>query len=108
VVELLRNHAGEGRLELDELEQRVEAALGARTRGELDGLLADLPGRLRRGRPRRMAGPALVAGLMPVWAGIAILVLAPPAVAWVGWVVIGCWFFAGMPRHRRTRRTVVV
>ena len=50
VVELLRVHAGEGRLEVDDLEQRLGAAFAARTRGELAGLLGDLPG---RDRPRR-------------------------------------------------------
>lgn len=43
VVERLREAAGEGRLELDELEERVEAALRSRTYEELAPLTADLP-----------------------------------------------------------------
>ena len=43
VVELLRVGAGEGRLTVDELGERVEAALKARTLGELAELTADLP-----------------------------------------------------------------
>jgi Domain of unknown function (DUF1707) len=43
VVELLRDAAGDGRLTADELEERVEAALGARTQADLDALTADLP-----------------------------------------------------------------
>ncbi|MEV7189253.1 DUF1707 domain-containing protein [Kitasatospora sp. NPDC093102] len=43
VVELLRVAAGDGRLTPDELDERVEAALSARTVGELAGLTADLP-----------------------------------------------------------------
>jgi hypothetical protein len=43
VATLLRDHAGEGRLSSDELEDRVGRALSATTRAELDGLLADLP-----------------------------------------------------------------
>ncbi len=43
VVEVLRVAAGDGRLTSDELDQRVEAALSARTVGELAGLTADLP-----------------------------------------------------------------
>jgi hypothetical protein len=39
----LRDAAGEGRLSLDELTQRVEAATAARTQGELAALTADLP-----------------------------------------------------------------
>ena len=30
-------------------------------------------------------------------AGIAILAAAPAALAWIGWTVIGWWFFAGLP-----------
>jgi uncharacterized protein DUF1707 len=43
VVDRLRETAGEGRLEPDELEQRVDGALRARTYGDLAELLADLP-----------------------------------------------------------------
>ncbi len=43
VVELLRVAAGDGRLTADELDQRLEAALTARTYGELAALTADLP-----------------------------------------------------------------
>jgi hypothetical protein len=43
VVEILRTAAGDGRLTSDELDERLEAALSARTRRELAGLTADLP-----------------------------------------------------------------
>ena len=39
----LRDAAGEGRLNLEELAERVEAADGAGTRAELAGLVSDLP-----------------------------------------------------------------
>lgn len=41
-VGALREAAGEGRLTLDELDERIEAALRARTRGDLTALLTDL------------------------------------------------------------------
>ncbi len=44
VVERLRIAAGDGRLTAEELDERLEAALTARTYGELDKLLFDLPG----------------------------------------------------------------
>ena len=44
VAEQLRAAAGDGRLTADELDQRLEAALTARTYGELAALTADLPG----------------------------------------------------------------
>jgi Domain of unknown function (DUF1707) len=43
VAERLRTAAAEGRLLVTELEQRLEAAFRARTYGELDALVADLP-----------------------------------------------------------------
>lgn len=39
----LRVAAEEGRLDVDELDERVSAALSARTQADLDGLTADLP-----------------------------------------------------------------
>jgi DUF1707 SHOCT-like domain len=43
VVELLRVSAGDGRLTAEELDERVGAALTARTYGELAALVSDLP-----------------------------------------------------------------
>ena len=43
VVEQLRVAGGDGRLDAEELDTRVEAALTARTYGELTRLVADLP-----------------------------------------------------------------
>jgi hypothetical protein len=41
---LLRDHYAEGRLSPDELDERLTAALNAKTSGELRRVLADLPG----------------------------------------------------------------
>lgn len=43
VAEILRVAAGDGRLTADELDERIGAALTARTTGELEALTADLP-----------------------------------------------------------------
>lgn len=43
VAELLRTAAGEGRIDLDELDERLEAAYGARTYADLVPITADLP-----------------------------------------------------------------
>ena len=43
VVELLRVSAGDGRLTAEELDERLELAMTARTYGELERLVADLP-----------------------------------------------------------------
>jgi hypothetical protein len=56
-VTLLRKHGADGRIDVDELEQRVGAAYQARTRGDLVGLLDDLP------RPQTTATRAV----QPAW-----------------------------------------
>ena len=43
-VDALRDHAAAGRLESDELDERLETALRARTLGGLRSLVVDLPG----------------------------------------------------------------
>ena len=50
-VEALRAHSGAGRLDSDELEDRIGKALAARTRADLAALVEDLP------EPRRAAAP---------------------------------------------------
>lgn len=43
VAELLRAAAGDGRIDLEELEERLEKAFAAKTYGDLEPLTADLP-----------------------------------------------------------------
>lgn len=61
VAALLQEHHAEGRLSAEEFGERVDAALQARTMGELDELLADLPHVDRR----RYQLPD--AGIKPEW-----------------------------------------
>ena len=73
VVEALRGHAAEGRLNLAELEQRVASALQARTHEELDALTADLPRRPARARaarrkPELRAYLGVMLMLLVIWA----------------------------------------
>lgn len=51
VAERLREAAGDGRIDLEELEERLERAFTAKTYGELDALTADLPDPGAPGRP---------------------------------------------------------
>lgn len=44
ITEVLRVAAGDGRLSLEELDERLEACFAARTYADLDRLVADLPG----------------------------------------------------------------
>jgi hypothetical protein len=43
-VQLLREHHAEGRLDMEEFHERLNAAYEAKTMGDLDEILADLPG----------------------------------------------------------------
>jgi hypothetical protein len=74
VAQLLREATGEGRLTTDELEERLEAVYAARTYGQLDSLVADLPVARPVTRP-----PARARTRVPLWlgaAGAATLLLA--------------------------------
>jgi Domain of unknown function (DUF1707) len=61
VAEVLRQAAGEGRIDLDELEKRLEAALAAKTYAEIVPITADLPKASISGLPVHRSG-ALLAG----------------------------------------------
>jgi hypothetical protein len=69
VAEALRVAAGDGRLDSDELDERLEKALSARTYDDLAPLLADLPA----------AGGALAPLAGPLAAGMAGVVAPAPA-----------------------------
>ena len=57
VVDQLRVAAGDGRIDGDELDQRIEAAMTARTYGELDKLVKDLPQSAQPVSPARRTEP---------------------------------------------------
>ena len=44
IVTALRENLAEGRLTTEEFDERLDKALAAKTQGELEGLMADLPG----------------------------------------------------------------
>ena len=59
----LRDASAEGRLTLEELAQRTEAAYVAKTHGELVAVTSDLPARAASPPARRRAFPGLVLGI---------------------------------------------
>jgi hypothetical protein len=63
-VALLQHSFADGRLTLDELEERVGAAYAARTRGQLLDLTADLPAAERTPRPRGLLDTRLLCILL--------------------------------------------
>ena len=91
----LRDHGAAGRLDVEELEQRVGAAYAARTHGELAELLADLPARPRARAVARAAAAAPRVGrlrrvnllLVAIWA------VSGAGYFWPAWVMLW-WGFA--------------
>jgi hypothetical protein len=61
-ADILCAAAGDGRLTFDELEERLEGALSARTITELAALIADLPGRPCAPPPTRPSDRAAQSG----------------------------------------------
>jgi hypothetical protein len=94
IAAVLREHYAQGRLTIEEFDQRSTAALAAKTMGDLGPLLADLP---EEGEPRADA-PAwstartrwiAVAGAAAAVALLVVAVLAGRAVFAVpGWLVV--------------------
>jgi hypothetical protein len=70
VVDLLGQHYAEGRLDQAEFDERVNRAMAAKTRGDLEGLFDDLP-ELGQGSPVA-GGPGMPAG--PAGPGIPVRV----------------------------------
>jgi hypothetical protein len=112
VADRLRRAAAEGRLLAEELEQRLATALRARTYGELDSVVADLPGdRPSRGsrnapsKRRRLAAPSplMLAGLLiaiPVILAVVVALAAVVLTLMIFWTVLTVvtWRLLG---HRR-------
>jgi hypothetical protein len=66
VIGLLQRATGTGLLDLDEFTRRVDTAIAARTRGELNAVLLDLPGLTHPERPAQVPLPARPATTRPV------------------------------------------
>jgi Domain of unknown function (DUF1707) len=112
VAERLRHATAEGRLRPDELEERLEATFSARSYGELDAVVADLPHPpARRHRPAVAPWMVLAAALgltvaipliLVVIAAVLFVVL-PVAATLAFWLAVCWWFFGhrGRPARRR-------
>ena len=89
-----------GRLTAEEFHQRLDLAYAARTRGELDRLVADLPatdlGQLPSAALDRPAARPRSAGRRPSWPAEAQAGRLSPAwrAAWGSWLAISLFLFA--------------
>jgi hypothetical protein len=108
VAERLRQATGEGRLLAEELEQRLGALFRARTYGELDALVADLPSGshapVRRGsrplaRLRNVPAPALVV-LVPLAMVIAIAAIMVVVTVFAFWALMITIAWLALGRRR--------
>jgi Domain of unknown function (DUF1707) len=117
VAERLRQATVEGRLLAEELEERLGAALSARTYGELDAIVSDLPTPIVRHRMRRPSAGVRPAVAAAVGLLVALMVLAAVAFApsghshsdhgwggagglvWLVWIAFAYRYYV----HRRRR-----
>jgi hypothetical protein len=102
IADTLSKHFAEGRLDSDEFDERVGRVMNAKTRGDLAGVLDDLP---RLGPPppeprrRRPLGQWVLALLLLLFVAS---FLAPPHVH-VPWLLIGIVAFLVWHRFRGRR-----
>jgi hypothetical protein len=106
IADRLREAAAEGRLLTHELEQRLAAAFTARTYGELDALVFDLPTGRLEGRQRSSVTPwvkpalalAIAIPMAVAMIAVVLFVLTGMIATWMLWVGVMWWFFGH--RHR--------
>jgi hypothetical protein len=94
VAERLRQAAAEGRILAQELEDRLATALRARTYGELDAVVADLPGAPVAHRPRPRGAQLVLAQPVAVVAVAVAVTLVAFVLAAV--VLAGLFAFSGV------------
>lgn len=101
VAEKLSRHFADGRLDQPEFKVRLDQAMGATTRGDLDGLFDDLP-RLAdeapppRSRRRRLVPFVVIIALVAIAAGSTFSLLHVP---WLLLVLVGVFLWHRGGRH---------
>ena len=113
VADQLSRHYGEGRLDQEEFNERLERAMHARTQADLSGLLDDLPPAEepaaapplphRRFPLRFVVLDFLIAFFAETWHGLAHPFFFPFFFVPVPWLLIGLVAFLWLRRTRRGR-----
>ena len=114
-IDILRRHAADGRLTVDELEERVERAYAARTREQLAGVLAQLPALAEASaappRPVADSRRRLVTGDLAPYVGVNLLLIAIWALTgggffWPIWAILG--WGVGIVSHARAGSSALI
>ncbi|WP_236003141.1 DUF1707 SHOCT-like domain-containing protein [Nonomuraea antri] len=88
VAAILREHTAQGRITVDEFNERLESLYKSKTYGELARLTADLPDVDLRNRPARVeqtpAVKGMHTGMKAAWAAWA----TASSINWVIWLII--------------------
>jgi hypothetical protein len=104
VIEVLKQHAAEGRLTLEEFEARVDEALAARTGTDLRVVLRELPVPEAAPVRRRPALPVAVPALPVIVMVVVFISLLAGRLFLLPLVFVAFfWFPIGAGRHRRPR-----
>ena len=83
VAEMLRHAAGEGRIDIDELRERLESTYRAKTYGELVPITADLPATAAVAGPPSMPAPTPGAGVPRYSSSISVMSNTKRTGAWI-------------------------
>ena len=103
VVDLLRTHAAAGRLDTQELEERLERTYAARYGSDLTAVLAELPPEAEaRSRPTRSRAAA--APLLPIAIAALVALAAVTSAWWLLWIIWPIVMILGPRRHYRRAR----
>lgn len=88
VAAVLREHTAQGRITMDEFNERLEQLYKSKTYGELAKLTADLPDVDLRAKPAALPGAAssrrMHSGMRSAWAAWAVA----SSVNWVIWLIV--------------------
>jgi len=111
VADLLSKHYGDGRLDQDEFNQRLDQAMKAKTYADLDGIFADLPRTeaeaseapkvaARRRQEHRHTRVLLLTVLIVIAVATAAHALAWSFTSWVWLLLLGAILYATQLRKR--------
>jgi hypothetical protein len=105
VATALRDHAAAGRLDLDELGERLERTYAARYSAELETVLSDLPREPEPRRERTHRGPSAADFAVVPLAIAALVALAIVTSSWwLMWLIWPVVIVLGPQRHYRHGR----